>query len=245
MPYRRRRRYKRRYRKGQYRRRRYGKAYKARRYWTAVVRRTKMPLRWMPQRKTLTLKYNSLANYDPGQGLLQAIVFRANSCYDPDQTGAGAQPRGFDQLVGTFYNSCTVVASVIKVRFSGQANATAVGWRCGVTVSNSSVATDDFQDYLENNTTSHGTMGSGHSSKALIIKNQAGIGKWFGRPTNQIIGNEDFITTSSGNPTEEVFYHVWVSANDKRATTDAGQCEGEVTIWYRIVCTDPIYPENS
>lgn len=42
--------------------------------------------------------------------------FRGNSLYDPDYTGIGTQPRGYDQLT-QFYNKYRVYASSIKVNF--------------------------------------------------------------------------------------------------------------------------------
>ena len=42
-------------------------------------------------------------------------VFRGNSCYDPDYTGAGVQPYGWDQLCPTFYTHYNVRSSKITV----------------------------------------------------------------------------------------------------------------------------------
>jgi len=42
-------------------------------------------------------------------------IFRGNSCYDPDYTGAGVQPYGWDQLCPTFYTHYNVRASKITV----------------------------------------------------------------------------------------------------------------------------------
>lgn len=42
-------------------------------------------------------------------------VFSGNSLYDPDVTGSGVQPYGFDQLCPVFYNNYNVKASKITV----------------------------------------------------------------------------------------------------------------------------------
>lgn len=42
-------------------------------------------------------------------------VFRGNSLYDPDFTGVGVQPYGYDQLFPALYATYTVRASSIKV----------------------------------------------------------------------------------------------------------------------------------
>lgn len=45
----------------------------------------------------------------------QIYRFRGNSLYDPDYTGIGVQPYGFDQLCPTFYNNYNVRGSKITV----------------------------------------------------------------------------------------------------------------------------------
>ena len=42
-------------------------------------------------------------------------VFRGNSLYDPDATGIGVQPYGFDQVCPTFFNNYNVRSSKITV----------------------------------------------------------------------------------------------------------------------------------
>lgn len=42
-------------------------------------------------------------------------VFRGNSLFDPDYTGVGVQPYGFDQLCPVFYNNYFVKASKISI----------------------------------------------------------------------------------------------------------------------------------
>lgn len=44
-------------------------------------------------------------------------IYRGNSCYDPDQTGAGGQPMGFDQF-SIFYNKYRVTKSTLEISVS-------------------------------------------------------------------------------------------------------------------------------
>lgn len=50
-------------------------------------------------RKFVTLRYNDLRNLS---GIVTNYDYRANSLYDPDSTGVGAQPLGFDQLAALY-----------------------------------------------------------------------------------------------------------------------------------------------
>lgn len=57
----------------------------------------------MPQKLSTKLKYVYYGNLDSGGGTgAVAQAFRLNSVYDPDRTGVGNQPRGFDQMAA-FY----------------------------------------------------------------------------------------------------------------------------------------------
>lgn len=56
------------------------------------------------------LCYTEAFSFNPSAGITSAQVMRANSCFDPNQTGAGTQPPGFDQW-GNFYNKYVVMKS--------------------------------------------------------------------------------------------------------------------------------------
>jgi len=55
-------------------------------------------------------------------GVLSKQLFRANGMYDPDQSGSGHQPSGYDNW-SSFYNHSIVLSSKIKVNFSSIAAA--------------------------------------------------------------------------------------------------------------------------
>jgi len=68
----------------------------------------------MPVSTTRTLKYAAFPSINPGIGAMGQYVFSANGCYDPDITGTGHQPYGFDQMMA-MYNHYEVVESCIRV----------------------------------------------------------------------------------------------------------------------------------
>ena len=75
---------------------------------------------WMPltpPRLQRTLRYSDHMFMTATSGAVTTQVFAANDCYDPDVTGTGHQPMGFDQMM-LFYNHFTVIKSRIIVTFS-------------------------------------------------------------------------------------------------------------------------------
>lgn len=73
-----------------------------------------MPL--FPPRVTKTLRYSTDFSLTSTAGAVNTYVFRANDLYDPDLTGSGHQPMGFDQMM-QFYNHFCVLKSRLKVTF--------------------------------------------------------------------------------------------------------------------------------
>lgn len=70
----------------------------------------------VPDRYFCRLRYSQTVDYRPTVASPTARqVFRANSLYDPDQSGIGGQPLGFDQLM-SLYTYYRVYASSIKVQ---------------------------------------------------------------------------------------------------------------------------------
>jgi len=62
-----------------------------------------------------TLRYAQTNVIDVANFGTNQQVFRANSLYDPDYTGGGHQPNGFDQLIAA-YNHFTVLRARLRVR---------------------------------------------------------------------------------------------------------------------------------
>jgi len=68
-----------------------------------------------PQYLKRTLRYAQTNVIDVANFGTSQQVFRANSLFDPDFTGAGHQPNGFDQIIAAF-NHFTVTRARIRVR---------------------------------------------------------------------------------------------------------------------------------
>lgn len=68
----------------------------------------------MPQTLQTVFPYQTNLVLTTTLGSVGIYAFRGNSMFDPDQTGTGLQPQGYDQL-STFYSRFTVLASKIMV----------------------------------------------------------------------------------------------------------------------------------
>jgi len=87
-----------------------------------------MPL--FPARTYKALRYSTSCLLTVTNGIPGGYVFRANDLFDPDFTGTGHQPMGFDQMMIS-YNHFTVVKAWIKVIFR---NTSTSGGPCTVCI---------------------------------------------------------------------------------------------------------------
>lgn len=89
------------------------KAYRGRKKYISVKRSVRQG-QLIADKQYLKLKYNSQFQFSGGS--VGSYVYAGNAPYDPNVTGVGGQPQGFDQWNG-FYTKYRVKASKIKLIF--------------------------------------------------------------------------------------------------------------------------------
>uniref|UniRef100_UPI004048E6F8 hypothetical protein n=1 Tax=Algoriphagus sp. TaxID=1872435 RepID=UPI004048E6F8 len=154
-------------------------------------------------------------------GAAASYLFRANSIYDPDQTGTGHQPYGHDQL-NEIYNHYCVDSSTITVTpttFSGV---------MGISVTDNQVVSSGFNTVKEQQATSisvvpHGTAGT----NPVTLKKT--YNRWSSFPVYK-----DTSALMGANPAEEAYFQLWVTGTD--AGIDPANATFLVTITYNVTC---------
>lgn len=89
---------------------------RARRPYRSIIKRNRFAgvPSGMPKQRRAFLRYCEQINITSTAGALATNVFRANGVFDPNHTGIGHQPMGFDQWAGLF-NHYIVVGSKISI----------------------------------------------------------------------------------------------------------------------------------
>lgn len=165
----------------------------------------------LPDRLYVKLKYREQLSFGQASGNLADNVYRGNSLFDPDLTGTGGQPLGFDQWAA-FYASYTVLASECKVTSMLNGSVAPNNLIHGVvpTLFSNALGTgeqeraDEFP-YSKHAPVAIGNVGLGQG----VIKNYMTTNKMWGvvRPAVQIADSFSALVTT--NPVSGWFWHVY------------------------------------
>jgi hypothetical protein len=173
-------------------------------------------------------------------GGLGLYVFNASSLYDPNYTGTGHQPRGFDQIM-PLYDHFVVLKSTIKVRLVSQTVNSVV--MAGVALSSTTTNQGDWDDYAE------GPMSQVNSTGNLVTYGNTSVLEFsLHYDAKSFLGVPDPITsnknqgTISANPIDNAFYHIFVQDGAESASVNV---RALVEIEYHCVFIEPLNPSQS
>ncbi len=156
--------------------------------------------------------------------------FNANSLYDPDQSGTGHQPSGFDTLAA-MYSRYLVKKATIDCTFFLQGAATNVPLAIGINLyDGSSPYGTGAIAMLEQSNGVHlltsKNIGTGVSTPHLRLTFDAK--QWFGL-TNLDDNRETIGALTNANPTRRAYFQVWTGPTDESTDLDAVYCIARIT----------------
>ncbi len=158
-------------------------------------------------------------------------VFRANSGYDPDQTGSGSQPVGWDNLL-EFYNSTFCIGSRIIITMI---NGGTVPLQFGVapTIAANTISSyDNMKIYGRCVTTSYVDGTTRGSSSLKSLKNEVVTLNFYGQPYDR-----DFQAQGQAIPGKNLFWTIAIQSTDQTSLITA---QMQVEIFYDFVFSDPV-----
>lgn len=101
-----------------------------------------------PKNKTVMMRYCSLATYSTASGGVINQYWSANNLYDPDFTGTGHQPLGYDQWT-QFYNHNIVKKAKITVTVTGQDSSETGAGVIALYLSDDATSTTTLENLIE------------------------------------------------------------------------------------------------
>ena len=196
-------------------------------------RRRGVPRGIIPNTRLVKHRYvdNDVYLNSTSGGSPATYVFSANGMYDPDITGVGHQPLGFDEMT-TLYNHFTVVGCKITYTIVSQDNGYA--HIVAVKLGTDTTPTADMENLLEN----------GKCRWALLPRADGGVVKKLTLRVNpnkflgisKPMSEDDLKGTAAENPAKQAYLQL--SCGPLQAQDTYG-VRGQVVIEYTAVWTSP------
>lgn len=183
------------------------------------------------------LKYQEFLSQNPGVLTASIRIWSANGLFDPDISGVGHQPRGFDQLMA-LYDHYICIKSAIQVSFynTDTTNAQIVG----ISIRDSAT-TDNPNGYMEGSNcvyTVLGPKGSGNEVKTLKLDCNPNSFLGVSNPLSSDRVRGDI----ASNPTDQVYFHVWVY---DLTAGDSSTVHTSTNLTYASMFVEPKNPSQS
>lgn len=213
--------------------------YKRRRRRRTKKRNYKIMRSPMSSKFVTTLKYQDNISLIPSVADTAAFhVFSASSLYDPNITGAGHQPRGYDQIM-TMYDHYVVIGSRCKIQFCSDATSS-VDNIVALALRDSSTVSGVMNNYLEGgyvvNTIADARMTSG---KTLTLGYSPK--KFLGR--SHPLSDSQLKGAIASSPLENAFFHIITS--NLPPSYIGGAISFNVSLEYIVAFIEPKVPPQS
>ena len=202
-----------------------------------------LPLGGFADKQTARLKYVefvTLNNSASSSSVPNVYHYRANSLHDPNYSGGGHQPRGFDELKA-IYDHYTVIGSKMKASFENDVDATnQAGQYCFLMLQDTNNTPTSLVDILEESNRNKMAYKprNTNSSKNIILTKKFSPYKMFGIPKkDSIINNVNLNAQVTQNPSEDAIYTIGIACS-RTTSTDPEPVVVRVEIEYIAVFTE-------
>lgn len=170
-----------------------------------------------PTRCRAVLKYTSYVNLDPLTATVAVQYLRCNGLFDPDATGVGGQPRGFDQYA-LLYDQYTVNSAKIKAWavIPPGTGATAASQIMGISIVDANTTTPAIDNCADRPFTNYKIVNAYSAQKDQTVTSSWSRLKRF--PKDQTY--QSLSAQIAANPDEQEFFQIWAYPALSPLTTD-------------------------
>lgn len=165
-------------------------------------------------------------------GIVGGHVFSCNGLYDPDISGTGHQPIGFDQVM-QMYDHYVVIGAQMRLDVVNTSGT--YSQMVGVALSDKTSLDTDPTVYIENSGNKYITLGpKGSNRDTGSITMQINPSKFLGR--TKPLSDPELKGTIAANPTEQAYFQCWVAPTQ---TVDTDAVNANILIEYVAVLIEP------
>lgn len=185
-------------------------------------------------KQNCVLRYHETFSINPALGGVPGLyTFRSNSCFDPNLTGVGHQPRGFDQIM-TMYQFLAVQEAQIEIWFQPSDGAPVI-----LSIhADGTVPTASRDNMMEGRVAVYkatgGISSTGPGYVTLRVK------PW--ELAGCKLSETDYRHPTTGNPVVSQNFNVFGMPLEQ---SDSGEIKCVARITYHCIVTEPIQPTSS
>lgn len=175
---------------------------------------------------------SNLAEAAAGAGA--SYSFAINNCFDPNFTGAGSQPLGFDQYAALYGRY-----RVLKVRFAiSCGNRTALPIRVGYYTSPQSTLSADPNAWLiQNSSARMKYVGPNTGGPAVVdLAGNAAMSTIFGVTNAEFEIEHDFVAATGAGPTRQAYLHLFIAGSSGTIAS----MDYTVRLWMTTEFSNPV-----
>lgn len=182
----------------------------------------------LPAKMVVPMTYCSFVDITSNVGAFAVYDFAANGLYDPDLTGTGHQPYGFDQWTA-FYTKLTVKRSRCVVKAVGITAPLVWGVTFGRGATGSTL---NRADYI-----TESSRGTWHVSGGGQNQTYTSISNFDLKITDPEFDPGSFWSTSSANPIFVYHFTIYAQSCDQASSS---LLQGMIRIDYQVDLEDPV-----
>lgn len=188
--------------------------------------------RLLKTKQRVTMRYAEKVSLTGVAGGSASYIFSANGLFDPNVTGTGHQPRGFDQLM-QLYDHYVVKNATCEVWGASSSNNPGV---LSIIVKDNNIVTPVSIDVMENSYATHKILRPSDSEQFGMATFSVNVDKFLGGADI-----DERKGSNVGNPTEQCYFVINM--------TDIGSSGPGGTVWvkitYDVELIEPKLPASS
>lgn len=184
-----------------------------------------------PMFKATLSYFEPQIDMDPSLSGISWYNFSANGLYDPNITGSGHSPLGFDQLMSMYDHYTVIGAKIIVNLFNTD---TTYPMIVGIRVADTTTATNDITQIIENGNVNY-TVTNPYKTdgSAVTLTRKLSIKNFFKKP----LSDDVFSGAVTSNPAEQVYFQVFCYSTN--ASFDAAGVRMNVRLEYISLFKEP------
>jgi hypothetical protein len=194
----------------------------------------------VPDSVRVLLRYQTEFTPNTTLGGQFAYQFRGNSVFDPDYTGAGAQPSYFDNWAN-MYNSYVVLSSRIRIEVMGSTGGAgpAPALSAVYPAYNTALSTTALDAAAMRYAVSCSTSSVGGNAYKKVLNNAMSTAQQFGISEDAVVEDDLYSATVTTNPAAaQQWYWTYVAQVESGTTTLAMFCRAMLE--YDVKFFDPV-----